>query len=332
LSRRLLIGVALAAMVVAATPALADATLRIERPVDLSALPLLVMQHQHLIERVAEAMGIGNVTVTWIATGEQPPLDDLAAGKTDLAVVDLPHFLLAADAPGGNAGEVRALGAIVQQPYVLVTRNPKIHTILDFAHTDRIAVPAPKVSGPALALEMAAAQEWGPAQYDKLDQLVLARPDSAAANELIEGKSELTAHFSRSPYVDGELDDKAIHRVMDSFDADGPHSTAVLATTTRLRAANPTLCAAILSALQQADDFIRQNRGEAAEIFSSMDKDDIPVEDVSDMIGDPDLAYTAAPAGVMRLAAFMQRIGRLKGHVGAWQDLFLPEARDLKGN
>lgn len=319
-------------MAASARPALADATLRIERPLDLAALPLLVMQHEHLIERVAEAMGLGGVTVAWITTGEQPPLDDLAAGKTDLAVVSLPHFLLAADATGGTAGEVRALGAVVQRPYVLVTRNPNIHTILDFTRADRIAVPALKTSGPAVTLEMAAAREWGATHYDRLDGLVVARPDSAAATELIEGKGEITAHFSRSPYVDGELGDKAIHRVMDSFDIDGPHSAAVLVTTTRLRAANPTLCAAILSALQQADDFIRQHPGEAAEIFSSTDKDDIPVEDLSDMIGDPDLAYSAAPAGVTRLAAFLQRIGRLKRHVSGWQDFFLPEARDLKGN
>ena len=52
----------------------------------------------------------------------------------------------------------------------------------------------------------------------------------------------------------------------------------------------------------------------------------------TDVIGDPDLAYRAAPAGVMRLALFMHRVGRLKHRPAAWQDLFLPEARDLQGN
>ena len=50
------------------------------------------------------------------------------------------------------------------------------------------------------------------------------------------------------------------------------------------------------------------------------------------MIGDPDLAYRAAPVGVMRLVDFMQRVGRLKRRPTAWQDLFLPEARDLPGS
>jgi NitT/TauT family transport system substrate-binding protein len=120
---------------------------------------------------------------------------------------------------------------------------------------------------------------------------------------------------------------------MDSFDIAGPHSAAVLVATMRFHAANPTLCAAVLSALQAADDFIKSSPGAAAEIFAAMVKDqDIPVEDLTDMIGDPDLAYTAAPAGVMHLADFMHRVGRLQRRPPSWQEFFLPEARDLPGS
>ena len=78
---------------------------------------------------------------------------------------------------------------------------------------------------------------------------------------------------------------------------------------------------------------IKANPGQAAEIYVGMQKDhDISLEDLSDMIGDPDLAYTTAPAGVMRLAEFMQRIGRLKRLPQSWKDVFFPEAHDLSGN
>jgi NitT/TauT family transport system substrate-binding protein len=182
-------------------------------------------------------------------------------------------------------------------------------------------------------LQMAAAQEWGPEHYAKLDPLVVARPDAAAAAALLSGRGEVNAHFSRTPFTDDELADPAIHRVMDSFDVAGAHSAAVLVAQMRFRAANPMLCAAILSALQEADDFIKKNPGAAAEIFTAMVKDqDIPLEDLTDMIGDPDLAYTAAPAGVMRLVDFMHRVGHLKRRPQSWRELFLPEARDLPGN
>jgi len=307
--------------------------LRLQRPLDLVALPLLVMEHDHLIERTAEAMGLGSVTVIWSGPGPAGPIEALGAGASDLVAADLAPFLLGADATAGTPGEVRALGALAQLPYVLVTRNPVIHTIRDFAAADRIAVPEVKISGPALMLELAAAQEWGPDHYNKLDPLVVARPDAAAAAALLGGKAEINAHFSRAPYADDELANPAIHRIMDSFDIAGPHSAAVLAVTMRFRAANPTLCAAILSALQEAGDFIKGNPGAAAEIYAGMVKDrDLPIEELTDMIGDPDLAYRAAPVGVMRLVDFMLRVGRLKRRPATWQDLFLPEARDLPGS
>src|SRR5271170_5651022 len=247
--RRILAAVLLVAAIGVARPARAEtAELRVLRPLDLIALPLLVMEHEHLIERIAESMGLGAVTVIWSAPGKSGAIEALAAGEDDLVAVDLAPFLLAADATAGTPQEVRALGALAQAPYVLVTRNPAVRTIRDFGAADRIAVPALKISGPALGLGLAAAQEWGPEHYDKLDPLALARPNAVAAAELLSGKGEIDAHFSRTPYADDELASPAIHRVMDSFDIAGPHSAAVLAATLRFQAANPTLCAAILSA------------------------------------------------------------------------------------
>ena len=325
---RLATGLLFAALL-ALRPAGADAAeVRVLRPLDLSALPLLVMEREHLIERTAEAMGLGEVSVAWRTPDQREPLDALAAGDADLAIADLVPFLAAAE-----AADIRAVGAVAQRPFVLVTRNPAIKTIRDFTAKDRIAVPALRTSGPAVMLEMAAAQEWGAEHFDRLDQLAVAKSDAAAVAALLAGNGDIDAHFSRTPYADGELADPAIHRVMDSFDIAGPHSTALLVATGKFQAANPELCKAILSALQAADDLIRKNPGEAAEMFAAAVKDqDIPLEDISDMIGDPDLTYRAAPAGIMRLAQFMHRIGRLKREPAGWQALFLPASRDLAGN
>ena len=171
------IGAALLAALLLGRPALADgAAVRIVRPIDLTALPLIVMQHEHLIERTAEAMGLGEVSVTWAAPGDADPLAVLAAGNADLAMAGLVPFLVATDAAAGTPAEIRALGAVAQRPYVLLTRNKSIRTIADFGPADRIAVPALPISGPAVMLEMAAAQEWGAEHYDKLDRLAVARP------------------------------------------------------------------------------------------------------------------------------------------------------------
>lgn len=308
-------------------------TLRILRPIDLAALPLLIAEHEKLIEKAAEKAGINALTIKWSAPGKSGPLDALAAGQADVAAGEIVPFLIATEASTDKTAPVRALAALAQRPYVLVTRNAAVKTIRDFKDNDRIAVPSVKNSGPAVLLEMAAAQEWGPDKYAKLDPLMVARSDEAATDAVESGKGDIASHFSRSPYSDDELADSKIHRVMDSFDIAGPHSASLLVTTTRFHDANPRLCAALLAAVTEADKLIKANPGHAAEIYVGMEKaHDIALEDLSDMIGDPDLAYSTTPAGIMRLAEFMQRIGRLKRALASWKDVFLPEAHELAGN
>ncbi|MGD9616731.1 MAG: hypothetical protein AB7H90_16245 [Alphaproteobacteria bacterium] len=334
--RRTLLSGAIGAAIVARTlplRAAASGAVRIVRPVDLSALPLLIMEHERLIERTAEAMGLGQVAVAWRAPDKAAGIEALAAGQADLAVAELVPFLASVDRETGGAATIRALGAVARRPYVLVTRNKAVRTIRDFGPADRIAVPALKLSGPAVMLDMAASREWGIEHHDRLAALAVAMPDDSAATALIAGRSEVTAHFSQSPYVDRELAVPAISRVIDSFDIAGAHTGPLLAATTGFRDANRELCKAVLSALQQAGEFIEQSPGAAAEIFAAMASDnDIAPEELSDMIGDPDLAYSAAPAGVTRIATFMHRIGRLRRLPADWRELFLPEARDLPGS
>jgi NitT/TauT family transport system substrate-binding protein len=326
--------VAMAVMIGLSRPGLAETdAVRILRPVDLSTLPLLVAEHEKLIEKQAAQRGLKPPAIRWSVPGKAGPLDSLAAGQADLVATDIVPFLLAVETTADKPPQVRGLAALAQRPYVLVTRNPAIKTIRDFKETDRIAVPALKSSGPALLLQMAAAQEWGPESYAKLDPMMVARSDEAATEAIESGKGEIASHFSRSPYSDDELADPKIRRIMDSFDIAGPHSASVLATNARFHDANPGLCAAILAGLRDADLLIKDNPGQAAEIYVGAEKDhDIALEDLSDMIGDPDLAYMTAPTGVMRLAEFMQRIGRLKTLPASWKDAFFPEAHDLPGN
>src|SRR5436305_3875693 len=311
--RRRIGWVVLAVVIGVSWPGLAEPdTVRILRPVDLASLPLLIAEHDKLIEKQAEKRGLKPPAIRWSTPGKTGPLDALAGAQADLVATDIVPFLIAVEATADKPSQSRGLAALAQRPYVLVTRNPAIKTIRDFKETDRIAVPALKSSGPALLLQMAAAQEWGPENYAKLDPMMVARSDEAATEAVESGKGDIASHFSRSPYSDDELADPKIRRIMDSFDIAGPHSASLLATNVRFHDANPGLCAAIFAALGDADQLIKANPGQAAEIYVAIPKDhDIALEDLSDMIGDPDLAYTTNPAGVMRFDEFLQRIGRL---------------------
>jgi NitT/TauT family transport system substrate-binding protein len=326
-----ILGVLLVGSMLLARGAAADpAGVRIMRSTDLAALPLIVAEHDHLIEKQAQARGLGVVSVQWLAPGSGTPIDALLSGQADLvASLDLAEFVAAWDGRSGTPQEIRALTALSRMPYLLLARNPAIATIRDFTTKDRIAVASVKTSQPAVMLEMAAADEWGVAHYDRLDPLTVARRDDA----LQSGKSDIDAHFVRLPYADDERANEAIHRVMDSFDIAGPHSIAALIATSQFRDANPALCAAIAAAIGEADDFITRNRGAAAEIYDAAVKgQDIPIEVLSDMLGDPDLAYKPAPEGVLHLTGFLHQIGRLQHSPDTWQQLFFPEIYKLGGS
>ena len=307
--------------------------LRIVRPIDLAYLPLLVAEHEKLLEKHADMNGIGKIKVRWLAPGKSGAAEMLSDGSVDFAAFEIGAFAAAWDQRTGTPLELRALAAIEQMPYVLVVRKPGIQTILDFTDKDRIAVPASANAGPGLMLEMAAAQEWGADHYNKLDPLLVTKADADAVAALASGKDDIDAHFSRMPYSDGELGDKSVHRVMDSIDIAGPNTTTVLAAAKEFHDANPRLCSAVVDALDEADKLIRDHPGQAAEFYISMSKQSgTSVEDLADMIGDPDFGYATAPVGVKRLVDFLQQTGRLKHRPGAWKDLFFSEAQNLPGS
>jgi NitT/TauT family transport system substrate-binding protein len=318
-----------------ADPALGDvATVRIVAPADLAALPLVVAAHGHLIEQQAEARGLPGVTVQWLTPNGGNPIEQLLNGQADIvATTDIVGFLLAWDERSGTPQEIRGLAALAQMPYQLLSRNPAIHTIRDFTSKDRIAVPAVKTSLPAVMLEMAASDEWGAPHYDRLDPLTVTLGSDAADSALHSDKGDIDTDFSRMPYADDERGDPAIHRVMDSFDIAGPHSIALVIASAQFRDANPALCAAVVGAISDADTFIKASRGAAAEIYDAAEKsDDIPVEDLSDMLGDPDTAFSAAPTGIQRIAGFLHRTGRLRHDPDSWQLLFFPEIYKQPGS
>jgi NitT/TauT family transport system substrate-binding protein len=316
-------------------PACADvASVRIVAPADLAMLPLVVAAHGHFIEQQAAARGLHNITVQWFTPNGGNPIDQLLNGQADVvATTDIVGFLMAWDERTGTPQEIRGLAALAQMPYQLLSRNPAIQTIRNFSPKDQIAVPAVKTSLPAVMLEMAAADEWGAAHFDRLDPLTVTLGSDAADTALHSGKGDIDTDFSRMPYADDERGDPAIHRVMDSFDIAGPHSVALLVTTAQFRDANPALCAALVGAIGDADTFIKASRGAAAEIYDkAQNGDDISVEDLTDMLGDPDTAFNAAPAGTQRITAFLHQIGRLKHGADSWQQLFFPEIYKQPGS
>ena len=229
--------------------------------------------------------------------------------------------------------DVRGVAAMNAQPNFLNTRKPAIKAITDFTDNDRIALPAVKVAFQALALQMAAAKQWGVANYAKLDHLTvsMAHPDGMAA--LLSGAGEITAHYTSAPFQYKEVAAPGIHKVLDSYAVmGGPYSFNVIAATAKFRAANPKTYGVFLAALQEATDQINQDKPKAAEAYLRIAKDKAPVSEILAMLNDPQITFDLVPKGLMKVTDFMHETGTIKVKPASWKDLFFDNAHSLPGS
>jgi NitT/TauT family transport system substrate-binding protein len=219
-------------------------------------------------------------------------------------------------------------------PLYLISRNPQVKTIKDFTPNDKIAVPSIKISTQAIMLQMAAAAAFGDKDYAKLDVLTvsLSHPDAVLA--FTNTTAGVNAHFSSSPFYEQEIKVPGAHLVTTNYETLGGPATAVLLTASaKFRDANPKAYKAFHDALSEALDTINKDKHAAAQLYLDMAKDTKnSVNDIAQIIGDKDYAYTLKPQKVLRTAQFMAKIGTLKQSPASIDELFFPEIAAQKGD
>jgi len=295
-------------------------------------LPLMIMEEQKLIEKHAKATGI-DVSIGWAKfAGGNVMNDALLSNSLQFASGGVGPFLTLWARTRGNL-DVKAISAINSMPLFLNTRNPAVKTIRDFRETDKIALPAVKVSIQAITLQMAAEKAFGEGQQNKLDPLTvtLSHPDAQAA--LLSGASEITAHFGSPPFQYQQLKNPAVHTVLNSYDVlGGPATFNVVWTTSKFKNDNPKLYDAFVKALDEATTLINRDRRSAAETYLRISRDKDSVQEIEAMLNDPAIVYTTTPQNVMKYVDFMLKIGAIKSKPDSWKDLFFPNAHNLPGS
>jgi NitT/TauT family transport system substrate-binding protein len=309
-------------------------TVRVGRTPTLSQLPIYVLEGAKLIEKHAKAAGLGDVTVHYVDVAGGAVLNDmLLAGNLEFATGGVPPFLILWSRALGTPSEVKAIAAVGGTPSTLYTRNPQVKSIKDLSGADKIAVAGVKSSQVAILLQMAAAQAFGDAGYDKLDALTVAMRDADAVTALKSGKGELSGHFTYDPYRTLYEGDASIRPILQSRDVLGAVGTVTLTyATAKYRDANPKLVAAYYAALVEADQIIKNEPARAAQMFKDLAKATAPLAELERQIRQPDAQYAVTPVAVGKFATFMGRIGTIKNAPASWKDLFFPEARGLAGS
>src|SRR5437667_8391080 len=229
----------------------------------------MVMDREQLIEKRAKAAGLGDVKVEWKTfDGGNVINDAMLAGALDVAGIGIPGFLtLWAKAKDNPALEVRALTGMSSSSMYLMTRNPQVKTLKDFSERDRIAVPGIKTSLPAVLLHMAAAKEFGDANYAKLDPITVGLGHPEALAVMLSGKGEINSHMASPPFSYLEDATPGIHRVFSTVEILGNITLDMIYTSRRFYEANPKLCAAFIAALNEANALIARDKRKAAEIY-----------------------------------------------------------------
>lgn len=202
-----------------------------------------------------------------------------------------------------------------------------------FTDADLIAVPAVRVSAMSLYLQMAAARQWGPDKWDKLEPLTVSMspPDSVAALE--SGAAGISAIFSISPFQDRVVEQPGVKAILNSHDVfGGGHTLSCAWMSAKFRESNPVLYKALLNAVVEASEIVMKEPLETAKYWIAGSKSKLEPEFVAKIISKPDVKFTPTPEGMMRVAEVLTRTGMLKKAPAEWQDMFFPEAHVFPGS
>ena len=324
-----------AAMLCGALTATAQAQeIRLARQFSMGYLQLNVMERQQLIEKHAKALGLNDVKVSWFTfNGPTAVNEALISGNIDVGSGGVPGLLVLWSRTKGTPQEVRGISALSSQPFLLNSRDPAIKTIKDFKDSDRIAVPAVKSSVQAITLQMAAAKAYGTKEFNKLDPLTVSMTPPDATVALLKGGAQISAAFSVPPFQYQQLEDPAVHTVLNSFDVmGGSHTFTAVWAPAKFRDSNPALYKALVAALKEATDIVNKDKKTAAALWIEDSKSKLSPDMVGKIVTGPQVRWTMIPENTMKYADFMAEVGTLKAKPESWKDYFFPEIHDEKGS
>jgi NitT/TauT family transport system substrate-binding protein len=293
-----------------------------------------LMEKHQLLEKHARAAGIPDVKVVWATFNSPAAMNDaLLSGSVDIVSGGVPGLLTIWARTQGTPNAVKGIATFSSQPILLNTRNPKVKSIADFSDQDKIAVPAVKISVQAMMLHMAAAKQWGAANYAKLDPITvgMSPPDSTIA--LLSGAGDITSVFSVPPFQYQQLEKEGIHTVLNSYDVfGGPHTFTVAWTSTQFHDKNPALYKALVAAFAEATEMLNKDVKEAAQLWIDNVKSKLTVEKVAEIASGKQVKWTMVPESTVKYADFMHSVGTIKVKPADWKELFFPEVHNLPGS
>jgi NitT/TauT family transport system substrate-binding protein len=325
----------LASLVLTAGHARAEVPeVRIARQFSMGYLQFNVIEHEHLIQKHAAALGIPEVKVSSFRFNGPAAMNDALLSDTVDIVGGSPHGMFTLWAKTrGTKQEVRAITALVTLPFMITSNDPAITTIADLGKCKKIPVPSVRVSSPAVAVQMAAAKQFGIKEFGKFDTATVTMSPADATVALLSGAGEVNCTLALPPFLQQQLEHPNVHIVANSFDLmGGPNTYTVAYTSVKFHDRDPKLAQAVYEALLEATDRVNQDIKTAAKYWIEDSDSKLTVDFVAAAGSGKDVHWTAVPERTMQGAEFMAEVGTIKVKPTSWKDYFFPEAYGLSGS
>jgi NitT/TauT family transport system substrate-binding protein len=314
---------ALAALCVAAQPALAEEQVKIGIGFGLAFLPAYICEDLKLVEKYARAQHLDVKASYQRFLGAGPMQEAIKSGAVDMGPFGTAPLLAAWEQAKGTPQQIVAVSGITTMPLTLLSNRPNVATISDLGPTDRIAMPS--LTAPQMfILQMQAANVFN--KYDRFDDQVVALPPADALTALIDGAGMVTAYFASPPYTQLALRDGKVHSLFSSAEVmNGKASFLIMGATQAYIDAHPQMPEVIDKAMDEAARLIHDDPRRATQIYLTHEPSKAlsspVIEAVLREIKDE---FGTGIYGVKAYADFMSQHGELKESPRSWKYIVAP--------
>jgi NitT/TauT family transport system substrate-binding protein len=280
--------------------------------------PLLIIKQQRLLEKAYPGL-----RVEWkqLASGT-PITDGIIKGDIQIGAMGTGPMLVGW-ARGTNW---KVIAPLDEADLWLMVRNPSIRTLNDL-RGKRIATPT-ATSIQAVALRKMAEVKLGNARALDSSLISMDHPDGMQA--LLSG--QIDAHFTSPPYQWLELG-RGARALGKSYGYFGAHSFLVTVVTQRFYADYTAFSNRFYRLVKQTIDLINKKPGVAAAILAREDATETTAAQFRRWITRKNsLTFTTRPRGLMRTAAFMEKVGLLNKVPRSWRELVFPPVYPTRGS
>ncbi len=256
------------------------------------------MREQKLLEK-----RLPDVEIRWKQFGGPTAIrEGMLNGEIDFGFMGIAPVIIGRD----SGMKWRYATAISSNQVAVVVSDPKVQSLADLTEKDRISILSPACTQHVI-LRMLCKQQLGDPKALDSQLVSMNHPDSV--NALLSG-TEITAHVSTPPYITQEIQG-GVHVIADGQDVMGEPFTFISGVAMEeFYEEHRDWYDAFLEALQEAIDYINDNREEAVKLLAPVYG--ITEEELAEQMGYNGTIYSTELKGIGRMSQAMYETGFIR--------------------